>query len=695
MYKHKLFLILFFVALQNFAFCQNENNIWYFGSNAGLNFNTTIPTTLLNGALLHTEGVSSICDSNGDLLFYTNGIKVWNANHLQMPNGIGLGGNNSSSQIVIVPKPGDCNIYYIFTTPSQTFAGACYYTTVDMRLDNGFGDIVTKNTFLYETVSERITATLQNNNTDYWVVLQELGNNNFLTFSVTNLGVNSIPIISSSGLINATVDDAVGSMKISKNGSKLCTANELGFGKCQLFDFSNLTGIVSNGFIISDTAAYGVEFSDDDSKLYLCRYGKFRLTQYDLSSNNPTTIKNSELLLANNFTENGGSLQKAPNNKIYVARASKTFLDEINNPNVLGVSCGYINNSINLNGKICQAGLPNHLKQYTGIFCGSLKATFFRTTACANNDATITAVATFGTAPYSFSIDGLAFQTSNIFLNQNNGVHEITAKDVFGVLRKVQIDIPVTNALSLSTLNIIDPNCGFADGTVTLKATNGIRPLQYSKDGINFQADSTFLNVPASTLNFVVKDINGCTATKKIILKNKNLLKVFAGRDTGIFINQTINLFAKDLTTSNFITYNWQPSYGLDNSNLQNPIATIDKDIDYEITATNAAGCTAIDTVHIDVYKEIGIFVPTAFTPNNDNKNDILKAIPRGIKQLNYFVIYNRYGQQIFYTNNFSVGWDGKIQGVIQNTNSYIWKAKGIDINGNIVNGKGMFTLLR
>jgi gliding motility-associated-like protein len=149
------------------------------------------------------------------------------------------------------------------------------------------------------------------------------------------------------------------------------------------------------------------------------------------------------------------------------------------------------------------------------------------------------------------------------------------------------------------------------------------------------------------------------------------------------------------LTNSNFIRFKWNPSDGLDNPSAQNPIATITKDIDYVVEATTVLGCTVTDNIHIDVYKEIGIFVPSAFTPNNDNRNDFLKAIPRGIKQLNFFKIYDRFGQIVFSTNNFSTGWDGKIKGINQNTSTYVWMAEGTDIKGNIVYRKGSFSLIR
>jgi gliding motility-associated-like protein len=693
----KFYITILLIFLKLVCYSQNQNNIWYFGEKAGLNFNTTPPTVLNDGVFSHTEGVSSICDTNGDLLFFTNGIQVWNANKQQMPNGFGLSGDNSSSQILIVPKPGDCNIYYIFTTPSQSLEVASYYSIIDMRLDFGNGDVANKNIFLTAPSSEKITATFQNNGTDYWVVTQALGTNNFLSFSISASGVNLTPIISSAGIPNTESNEAVGCMKFSGNGKKLCTANELGNGKCQLFDFDNQTGMVSNGFVISDSAAYGVEFSDDNSKLYLSRYGKFRLTQYDLSSNNPPAIRNSEVLLANLnvASEYGGSLQIGPDKKIYIARNNKSFLGVIENPNLSGLNCNYISNAVNLSNKICFTGLPNFIKNYSTAFCGSLHASFIQPTLCAGNNIKITVTATYGTAPYQYSLDSIVFQSSNIFLNLIAKDYQIIVKDANSVIRKTIVRIPAANILSVSISNIIQPVCGFSNGSITLTTTNAIAPFQFSMDGINFQASNIFSNLTASNITFTVRDNNGCIANKQINLVALNPLKVFAGRDTGIFINQSLQLFAKDLTNSNFVSYKWLPPEGLDNPSFQNPIATITKNIDYTVEATNALGCTVSDTIHIDVYKEIGIFVPTAFTPNNDNRNDILKAIPRGIEQLNFFTIYNRLGQIVFSTNNFLIGWDGKINGINQNTGSYIWLAEGIDINGNKVYRKGAFSLIR
>ena len=405
---------------------------------------------------------------------------------------------------------------------------------------------------------------------------------------------------------------------------------------------------------------------------------------------------NQQVILVNQNTtgENGGSLQIGPDKKIYIARNNKNYLGVIQNPNSIGLNCNYVNNAISLN-KICYAGLPNFLKNYPISFCGSLSANYSQSNLCPNNNFIITAHATFGASPYQYSIDSINFQASNVFPNLIPKKYVLTVKDVNLEIRKITVKIPDRIIFSLSTSSIKQPDCGYSNGEVTLTTSNGTGPFQYSKDGINFQLSNIFTDLPASTINFVVRDNNGCLTNVQTNIVAVNKFKIYAGKDTGIFIHQTVQLFANDLTNSNFISFKWLPATGLDNPFSQYPFATITNNIEYYVEAKTAQGCTVKDTIHIDVYKEIGIFVPSAFTPNFDNRNDVLKAIPRGIKQLNFFKIFDRFGAMVFSTNIFSIGWDGKNKGVNQNMGSYIWIAQGIDINGNVVYRKGSCTLLK
>src|SRR6185436_12341018 len=113
----KKYRLLFYMLCAVFAaHAQKENNIWCFGNRAGLDFNSGSPVVFTGAAISTMEGCSSVADSSGNLLFYTDGRTVWNKNHVAMPNGTSLNGGSSSTQSAIIVKmPGNANIYYIFT----------------------------------------------------------------------------------------------------------------------------------------------------------------------------------------------------------------------------------------------------------------------------------------------------------------------------------------------------------------------------------------------------------------------------------------------------------------------------------------------------------------------------------------------------------------------------------------------------
>jgi gliding motility-associated-like protein len=164
-----------------------------------------------------------------------------------------------------------------------------------------------------------------------------------------------------------------------------------------------------------------------------------------------------------------------------------------------------------------------------------------------------------------------------------------------------------------------------------------------------------------------VKDNNGCSSLKPASIKVSVVSPVvYAGRDTIVLSNTPVQLKANDPGNYGFVKYNWSPGAGLNNASISNPIAITNQDITYTVTAKTQNGCTASDNITVKVFNGIEIYVPTAFTPNGDGHNDILKAIAVGIKEFKYFNIYNRWGQLVFRTTNASKGWDGKRSGILQ-----------------------------
>ena len=351
-----------------------EANIWYFGNEAGLDFNTSPPTALTDGQTNTEEGCTSISDSNGDLLFYTDGITVWNRNHQMMPNGTDLNGDNSATQsTIIVPKPNDSNRYYIFTVDEQTGSDGLQYSEVDMTLNSGLGDITAvKNVLLETPVTEKIAAV--KNGTDYWVVAHKYGTNEFIAYSITETGVNTRDPINSA--VGATINNSLhtaGSLNISPDGSKIAVANY--HNSVEVFDFNSSTGVVSNPITleaVANTEYYGVSFSPNSKVLYMSTVITSGLEkgvyQYNLEAGDASAIIASRYTVISGDTPISnilGALQLGPDKKVYLAQHNATFLSTINNPNSLGAACNFQANSVYLNGRWSELGLPSFI---TSIF---------------------------------------------------------------------------------------------------------------------------------------------------------------------------------------------------------------------------------------------------------------------------------------------------------------------------------------
>ncbi|MEO7049591.1 MAG: T9SS type B sorting domain-containing protein [Ferruginibacter sp.] len=215
----------------------------------------------------------------------------------------------------------------------------------------------------------------------------------------------------------------------------------------------------------------------------------------------------------------------------------------------------------------------------------------------------------------------------------------------------------------------------------------------------NANSSNPVVMKPQSTITYKlkVKDANQCQSLNDVsaTITVTAPVKVFAGNDTSVVLNQPFRLNATDANHSGIVHFEWQPATYLDNPFIQSPVSTPSGNISYRVTASTLAGCEGTDDINIKVYKGPEIYVPTAFTPNGDGLNDFLKAIPIGIKKFGYFVVYNRYGEKVFYTEDANKGWDGKYKNVDQPLGSFTWVAQGLDDKGKIIYIKGVVTLIR
>jgi gliding motility-associated-like protein len=356
---------------------------WLFFQNVGLEF-TDAGATVNHPSIENLaagKGTAAISDENGNLLFYTDGIKVWNGNHEVINAGPNLSGDLGSTQsALIIPRPGSVKDYYIFTTdlvypPAFGYTRGFNYSRVDVSLNDNQGEVTSERDIqLLAESAEMISGVKHANGTDYWAVTHGLNGNSFHAFQVDSAGVNQTAVVSSIGMpIDGDYNkrEYLGAMKLSPKGDKIAYAS-FGKGVVEVFSFDNNTGLVSNQITISpalinpDRGPYYVEFSPDGTKLYytianLSTGLDNQLYQYDILSGESVLLNTAPL------DADVSALQLARDGKIYVSRYQKNMLGVIKNPNRPGLSCNYDQDGLNLGSKKTLNGLPNFVQSYFDI----------------------------------------------------------------------------------------------------------------------------------------------------------------------------------------------------------------------------------------------------------------------------------------------------------------------------------------
>lgn len=385
-------LLLIFVSTTMLA--QEESSWWIFGDQAGVEFTPNPQNRSLDPAVATSgydtdEGVASISDDSGNLLFFTDGITVWNRNGNIMPNGTGLDGNFSSTQSAIIVKaPESPGVYFIFTVGAGG-NGPLSYSRVEMSLNGGLGDVVAgvKNVVLIQSCAEKVAATIQTGSNNAYVMtfaesnatstVNGTGNFNALfTWEVRgipgpnvsfvfpnpvlqqgngNLPYYSVPTASSSA--------DRGQLRVSPDGTKLviCNQNSFnGFEGTVLYDFNPGNGqFGGNGLVLHNGPVYGAEFSPSSQYLYhdeSITYGfngNKKIFQYELCDANNILATKREIA---DVSEGRSTLQLARDGNIYVGRFDQTELGMIVGPET--PTATYNANGFDISPGVSKQGLP-------------------------------------------------------------------------------------------------------------------------------------------------------------------------------------------------------------------------------------------------------------------------------------------------------------------------------------------------
>lgn len=360
-------IIIFTVIFHGDLFAQSiESNNWVFGSGARIEFDATNPTMnpplVQSSSINQIEGVATMSDASGNLLFYTDGQTIWNSLGIAAVTGL-FGDASSTQSAIIVPDPEDDQNYYVFTVDLFGGADGLQYVIYTPSTSTA-----TPSVQLTSGVTEKISAVRKGDQSGYWIVAHDWLNNHFLVYELNCssglVGINqnqpySIQPVGASheGHMNSTL----GYMKLSPDGSKLAIANTYGnwsgtgginaWGFVQIFEFDDLTGMISTnpndiksiglnsaGTLADNTTLftpYGLEFSSNSDFLYIGEVGQVNTNggsvyQYALSTNT--------LLEIGEAVGNGydiGALQMGRDGKIYIAIDQRNYLGVIQNPDVL------------------------------------------------------------------------------------------------------------------------------------------------------------------------------------------------------------------------------------------------------------------------------------------------------------------------------------------------------------------------
>jgi len=590
----KTSILSIFILSTILSFSQNEANIWYFGLEAGLDFNSGAPVPLTNSAMTQNEGTSVISNSSGELLFYTNGMSVWNKNHSVMPNGMGLLGGGSSTQSgVIVPIPESENLYYVFSVPAEIGYDGLNYSMVDLSLNGGNGDVTIKNQFLVQPTEEKITAVCHENGSDIWAIIHLWNSSSFYCYLITSEGINTNPVISDVGSYHSGVQGiAHGMMKVSPDGTMVAITVRC-FDVVELFDFNNATGIISNPLQLEGpySHAYGLEFSYDNSRLYVGKYdGGSHIYQYNMLAGSPSEINASRTLIGTVSTAHLGALQLAPDKKIYVSHNDYTwgndYLSVIHIPNALGLDCNFEEDALYLNGKECVHGLPNFIQSYfseTQDFSYENVCLGDSTHFHISNSSNVTSVL------WDFDDPGSGtYNTSTAF----NPVHYYSEAGVYNVrlishfssnTDTIYHNITIHDAPSI---NLGNDTVLCMNENITLDPGSGFVEYEWH----NASENQTFTTDTSGIFWVSVTNEFGCTDSDTIQLIMSSEINIDLGNDTIICEGDIFIVSAGN----EYESYLWNT--GSTDSQIQ-----IETSGSYWVTVENEYGCQDSDTIDFTI----------------------------------------------------------------------------------------------
>jgi gliding motility-associated-like protein len=300
-----------------------------------------------------------------------------------------------------------------------------------------------------------------------------------------------------------------------------------------------------------------------------------------------------------------------------------------------------------------------------------------------------------GTAPiggFTYSLDGGPTQVFGLFENLSAGTYTVTAFDANGCSKDTTFSIIEDNLLELALLDVQDVDCfGDTTGSVDLGASGGIPPYTYSSNGVDYSASPIFANLAGGDYTFSVQDATGCVVTVDATIDEPVAPVLDAGEYLPIPNGREVTL-EPSTNVDPVASWMWSPADGLSCVDCPNPVASPEQTTWYTVTVTDANGCSVSDSTELVVIRTLAI--PNAFSPNGDGLNDIFIVRTPYVEDF-VMRIFNRWGEQVFATNDINIGWDGTHKGKPAEMGTFLYTLQMTTDAGEAIQKQGTITLIR
>ncbi len=320
-------------------------------------------------------------------------------------------------------------------------------------------------------------------------------------------------------------------------------------------------------------------------------------------------------------------------------------------------------------------------------------------TCFGNNNGSLALSAIGGVGNYTYKWSNGS--TTNKIINLGDDKYKLTISDANKCVMVDSFNIKEPNPIS-AAIEASDVTCyGDKNGQIVVAPNGGTLPYQYSIDGINFNGINNLIGLKSGSYIVYVKDVNSCFSTFSAKVGGPGKFSIYINKDTIVQAGKAVNLSLSAQNGVGKIKYKWSGSAGLpcDTCVIQNFVPATSSS--FKVIAIDQNGCKAEDDVSIILRKSNNVYVPTGFTPNEDAINSKLIVHGKEDILIKNFRIFDRWGEQLFESNNFKVadamtnGWDGQFRGQVMSAGIYVWYVEVSYPDGTLEMVKGNTTLIR